>query len=96
MASQLRHLLRDAEFAAFLAAAPQAGRLLRPLCRMLGIGPDPDIPVGLFQRPPAAATTTAPPFHQPPTLRHTAPLSAATRDQASDALTPAAKSPKSE
>ncbi len=29
--------------AEFLAAAPQAGRLLRPLCRMLGIEPPPVI-----------------------------------------------------
>ncbi len=38
--SQLRHLLDDPEMAAILAA-PQAGRLLRPLCRMLGVRPPP-------------------------------------------------------
>ena len=31
----LRRLLEEPEMAAFLQAAPQAGRLLRPLCRML-------------------------------------------------------------
>ena len=35
--SQFCHLLQDAEIATLLAAAPQVGRILRPLCRMLGI-----------------------------------------------------------
>jgi hypothetical protein len=35
--SQLQYLLRDPEMAALIAAAPQLVRLLRPLCRMLGI-----------------------------------------------------------
>ena len=33
--SQLQHLLSEPEWAEFLAAVPQAGRILRPLCRML-------------------------------------------------------------
>lgn len=36
-ASQLRHLLADPEMAALLAASPRMIRLLRPLCRMLGV-----------------------------------------------------------
>ena len=36
--SQLEHLLSQAECVEFLAAVPQAGRILRPLCRMLGVG----------------------------------------------------------
>jgi hypothetical protein len=36
--ARLENLLSEAECAAFLAAAPQARRLLRPLCRMLGVG----------------------------------------------------------
>jgi len=36
--SQLEHLLSQEECVAFLAAVPQAGRIMRPLCRMLGIG----------------------------------------------------------
>ena len=36
--SQLAHALTAAEMVAFLAAVPQAGRILRPLCRMLGVG----------------------------------------------------------
>ena len=35
--SQLNHLLSDPEMVALLEAAPQMGRLLRPLCQMLGI-----------------------------------------------------------
>jgi hypothetical protein len=34
----LENLLSEAECEAFLAAAPQARRLLKPLCRMLGVG----------------------------------------------------------
>ena len=34
----LENLLSEAECVEFLAACPQAGRILRPLCRMLGIG----------------------------------------------------------
>jgi hypothetical protein len=38
IAARLEELLSEAECKAFLAAAPQARRLLRPLCRMLGVG----------------------------------------------------------
>ena len=41
--SQLRHLLTDAECQAFLAAVPQAGRILRPLLRMLTTDPLPEV-----------------------------------------------------
>ena len=36
--TRLEHLLSQAEYVEFLAAVPQARRLLRPLCRMLGVG----------------------------------------------------------
>ncbi len=36
--TQLAHALTEAEMVAFLAAVPQAGRILRPLYRMLGVG----------------------------------------------------------
>ncbi len=36
LASGLRHLLARPDCAEFLAAAPQAARILRPLCRLLG------------------------------------------------------------
>ncbi|MBV8094379.1 MAG: hypothetical protein JO110_14375 [Acetobacteraceae bacterium] len=42
-AGQVEHLLADPEMAALLAGAPQAGRILRPLCRMLGIRPGPEL-----------------------------------------------------
>ncbi len=50
-ASQLQHFLANTEeLQDFLAAAPQANRLLRPLCRMLGVPP----PVPLPPRPRSA------------------------------------------
>jgi hypothetical protein len=58
--SQLQHALSDPELAAFLAAAPQANRLLRPLCRMLGI--EPPIPLPRTPRP---ARPKPPPKPQP-------------------------------
>ncbi len=57
-ASQLQHLLADPEMAALLAAAPQAGRLLRPLCRMLGVGLPPAL--RLPPRPKQPAPPAAP------------------------------------
>jgi hypothetical protein len=49
-ACQFRHLLTTPELAEFLAAAPQARRILSPLCRMLGAtlpsnpAPSPTLP----------------------------------------------------
>jgi hypothetical protein len=51
IAGQVRHLLMDPEMAALFAAAPQAGRIFRPLCRMLGIAPERGLPPGLFRPP---------------------------------------------
>ncbi len=36
--ARLEHMLSQDECVAFLAAVPQAGRIFRPLCRMLGVG----------------------------------------------------------
>ena len=36
-ASQLEHLIASPDMAEFLTQVPQAGRILRPLCQMLGI-----------------------------------------------------------
>jgi len=41
--SQLQHLLTEAEAQAFLAAFPQAGRILRPLLHMLSGDPLPEV-----------------------------------------------------
>ena len=48
--SQLTHLLDQPETKALLQAAPQAARLLRPICHFLGIQPDAIRPL---PRPPA-------------------------------------------
>ena len=57
--ARLEHLLSEAECVAFLAAVPQAGRILRPLCRMLGVGVKvgrvrKDRPVWVMPAPPPA------------------------------------------
>ena len=69
---QLDALLHDPELPKFLAAAPQAGRLLRPLLRALGL-PAPDwlqLPPRPIRTPPAKQTAPAeqtPPDEPPPT-----------------------------
>ena len=55
-ASQLRHLLAQPETAAWIAETPQSGRVLRPLCRMLGVDPPPSI----ARPPPRPAAPPAP------------------------------------
>ncbi len=62
-ASQLQHLLADAEMVALIAAAPQAGRILRPLCRMLGLRP-PAV-LALPPRPPRPPAAPPPAPHPP-------------------------------
>ena len=52
--SQLQHMLTEAECRAFLAEVPQAGRVLRPLLRMLGVAPLPE-----EVRPKAVVVTAA-------------------------------------
>lgn len=63
--SQFIHLLWTPEILALLAAAPQLGRLLRGMCRMLGIRLDPGlIPAALIppKRPPRTKTANLPRF----------------------------------
>ena len=48
LGTHVRLVLADPETAALLQATPQAGRLLRPLCRMMGIRPEPGLPPILF------------------------------------------------
>ncbi len=72
--SQLQYLLMDPQMAALIAAAPQAGRILRPLCRMLGVRPPPILTANLLRPRPAprgapsrpAASGPAPAPAQPP------------------------------
>ncbi len=68
-ASQLQHLLADPELAAIIAAAPPMGRLLRPLCRMLGVAPPP----GLRAAPRAAALPGLTRGRAPPAVSPRAP-----------------------
>ena len=63
--SQLEYLLRDAEMAALLQAAPPSlGRPLRSLCRMLGLRPPPILAPALAPTP--AAKPPAPPPNPTP------------------------------
>ncbi len=64
-ASQLQHLLAQPEMAEFLTQVPRAGRILRPLCHMLGIEPPPAI------RPPPKAKRIRP--KRPPKPRAVPP-----------------------
>ncbi len=57
-ASQFRHWLTTPEAVAFLAAAPQARRILNPLGRMLGV--KLDMPYGIPLLPPPAAAEPDP------------------------------------
>ena len=59
-ASQLRHFLAEPDVASLLAEAPQLGRILRPLCRMLGIRPPPALRPPPDLRPPAPPPDAAP------------------------------------
>ncbi len=52
LSNLLQKLLADPEMQELLRNAPQAGRLLRPLCRMLGVQPDPKILPPPPPRPP--------------------------------------------
>ena len=68
-ATQLQELLADPEMAALIEAAPQIGRVLRPLCRMLGVDPPP-----VLRRPPPAAAAVRPaPPQEPPRSRPSRP-----------------------
>ncbi len=71
-ASQLQHLLADPAMADLLAAAPQAGRLLRPLCQMLGVRPPP-------ARSLSSGRKQAGPVGPPPPVRPAAPSRPACR-----------------
>ena len=76
-AGQLQHFLSNTpELQDFLAAAPQANRLLRPVCRMLGITPPlPLPPRGPTPRParPRKPRRPRPPRPSPPVERTSPP-----------------------
>ena len=52
---QVQYLLADPEMAALLADVPQAGRILRPLCRMLAIRLGPEMTAKRRRRSVSAA-----------------------------------------
>ena len=60
-ASQLAHLLARPDMEEFLRAAPQAGRILRPLCRMLGIAVPAPLVLPAKPRPPRHRPERPPP-----------------------------------
>jgi len=78
--SQLQHLLSDPEMAALVAASPEMRRLLRGLCRMLGVRLPP-APLPAPEAPPAAVPPAIPPAAVPPPTPcpRPPPLAAATR-----------------
>ena len=64
-AGALQYMLRDPEMAALVEEAPQAWRLLRPLCHLLGVRPPDalrrDAGVAQETQAPVAEATAAPP-----------------------------------
>jgi HAMP domain-containing protein len=73
LGSSLRNLLTTDEIATLLADAPQAARILRPLCNMLGIARAPDLPAALFperpKRPPKPRAPRPPKEPRAPRVR---------------------------
>jgi hypothetical protein len=73
LSSSLRNLLTTDEIATLLADAPQAARILRPLCNMLGIAKAPDLPAALFperpKRPPKPRAPRPPKEPRAPRVR---------------------------
>ncbi len=69
LAPRIEALLADPEIASLCAAAPQAGRLLRPLCRMFGLTPPAHIaapPRPIPPPKPRPRRTPPPPFAEHP------------------------------
>jgi hypothetical protein len=77
--SQLQYLLATPEMAALLATAPQAARILRPLCRMLGVPSATILPPPAAKRsaPQGATAATVAPIEAAPETAPEAALEAA-------------------
>jgi len=73
--SQLQNLLSDAEMVALLSAAPQMARVLRPLCRMLGVEPTPELLPPWARARASVASAIAPGHDAPNVLSATTPPS---------------------
>jgi hypothetical protein len=96
-AAQLQHLLLDPDMAALIAAAPQAGRILRPLCRMLGVIPPPALARPRRPRQPATPTGPAAPARlpaPPAPAEAAAPSPGQPREPAPPAAPPAGPRPR--
>ena len=64
--SHLQHWMAHPDLPAFLEAAPQAGRLLRPLCRLVGLEAQPGVPAELnLPAPPPFRPSPPPPAPNP-------------------------------
>ena len=63
--SHLQHWMAHPDLPAFLEAAPHAGRLLRPLCRLVGLEAQPGVPavLNLPAPPPFRPSPPPPPPH---------------------------------
>ncbi len=69
LAGQIEHLLAQEHSREFAAAAPQAGRLLRPLCRMFGVTLPDWLKLPPRRRKPRPARSPRRPAHpRPPSL----------------------------
>jgi hypothetical protein len=77
-AGQLQALLDDPAMQGLIAAAPQIGRTLRPLCRMLGVHPPPSLrrPSPAGQAAPRPALAVGPVAADPPRARSPRPAPA--------------------
>ena len=82
--SQLRHFLSEPDVASLLAETPQLGRILRPLCRALGIRPAQAQCLFAPPAPPSLPPDAAPPHptHAPPQAAPAALLPVAVPPQA--------------
>jgi hypothetical protein len=80
-ADQLQQFLADPEVADLFARCPQAGKILRPICRMLGVQPIPEILRPQAPNPALPPRQTAP-RENPPQQPHIATIPAAPFQQA--------------
>eukprot|EP01035_Chromulina_nebulosa_P000539 gene539-758_t len=69
-ASQLRHWMTDEELRRFLAECPQAARLIRPICHMVGMRPT-EVELAPIRLPARPRKPRAPRPPKPPRLRLT-------------------------
>ncbi len=69
-ASHIRHWMNDEELKRFLADCPQAARLIRPVCHMIGMRPT-EVELAPIRLPPRPRKPRPPRPPKPPRLRQT-------------------------